>query len=80
MIDTISHLYNHLVSLVIQFFNEGWGQFNSDEMYQICKELIQQDFMIQPQGGLVKKIAMLSVVIFIFEIKSCQQTLNVLYY
>ena len=39
MIDTISHLYNHPSIISYTIFNEGWGQFNSDEMYQICKEL-----------------------------------------
>ena len=34
---------------------------------KFVKSWIQQDFMIQPQGGLVKKIAMLSVAIFIFD-------------
>ena len=80
MIDTISHLYNHPSIISYTIFNEGWGQFNSDEMYQICKELDPTRFYDTTSGWFSQKIAMLSVVIFIFEIKSCQQTLNVLYY
>lgn len=34
----IKHLYNVPSLLYYTIFNEGWGQFSADEMYQICKE------------------------------------------
>ncbi len=37
--DTIRHLYNHPCIVAYTIFNEGWGQFNSDEMYDYVKEL-----------------------------------------
>ncbi len=36
---TISHLYNHPCVIAYTIFNEGWGQFNSDEMYEYVKAL-----------------------------------------
>ena len=37
--ETIEHLYNHPSIVAYTIFNEGWGQFNSDEMYEYVKEL-----------------------------------------
>ena len=37
--ETIEHLYNHPSIIAYTIFNEGWGQFNSDEMYDYVKEL-----------------------------------------
>ena len=37
MIDTLQDLYNHPCIIGYTIFNEGWGQFNSDEMYDIAK-------------------------------------------
>ena len=37
--ETIEHLYNHPSIVAYTIFNEGWGQFNSDEMYTYVKEL-----------------------------------------
>ena len=37
--ETIEHLYNHPSIVVYTIFNEGWGQFNSDEMYDLVKNL-----------------------------------------
>nr|MBQ8253389.1 glycoside hydrolase family 2 [Lachnospiraceae bacterium] len=37
--ETIGHLYNHPCIVAYTVFNEGWGQFNSDEMYDFVKEL-----------------------------------------
>jgi len=39
MKETLSHLYNHPSIVVYTIFNEGWGQFNSDKMYGIAKQL-----------------------------------------
>lgn len=37
--ETIKHLYNHPCIVMYTIFNEGWGQFNSDEMYEKFKAL-----------------------------------------
>ena len=39
MQETLSHLYNHPCIVVYTLFNEGWGQFDSDRMYRIAKQL-----------------------------------------
>lgn len=36
---TIEHLYNHPCVIAYTIFNEGWGQFDSDEMYDYSKAL-----------------------------------------
>lgn len=36
---TIEQLYNHPCIVAYTIFNEGWGQFNSDEMYDFVKSL-----------------------------------------
>ena len=36
---TIRHLYNHPCIVAYTIFNEGWGQFDSDAMYDFVKEL-----------------------------------------
>ncbi len=37
--ETIEHLYNHPSIVVYTIFNEGWGQFNSDELYDYVKSV-----------------------------------------
>lgn len=37
--ETIEHLYNHPSIVAYTIFNEGWGQFNSDKMYDFVKKL-----------------------------------------
>ena len=37
--ETLFHLYNHPCIVMYTIFNEGWGQFNSDEMYDYVKRL-----------------------------------------
>ena len=37
--DTITQLYNHPCIIAYTIFNEGWGQFHSDAMYDMVKEL-----------------------------------------
>lgn len=39
MKDTLEHLYNHPCIVIYTIFNEGWGQFDSDRMYRICRKL-----------------------------------------
>lgn len=36
---TITHLYNHPCIVAYTIFNEGWGQFDSDNLYDMVKEL-----------------------------------------
>lgn len=36
--ETLWHLYNHPCIIAYTIFNEGWGQFDSDEMYGLVKE------------------------------------------
>lgn len=37
--ETIEHLYNHPCIVAYTIFNEGWGQFLADEMYDMVKGL-----------------------------------------
>lgn len=37
--NTITHLYNHPCIIAYTIFNEGWGQFNSDDLYKELKML-----------------------------------------
>ena len=39
MTDTLQDLYNHPCIIGYTIFNEGWGQFDSDRMYDMAKEL-----------------------------------------
>lgn len=39
MEDTVAHLYNHPCIVYYTIFNEGWGQFESDLLYQILKSM-----------------------------------------
>ena len=39
MIDTLEDLYNHPCIIGYTIFNEGWGQFDSDRMYDIAKSV-----------------------------------------
>lgn len=36
-LDTLKILHNHPSIIIYTIFNEGWGQFDSDELYQILK-------------------------------------------
>lgn len=37
MVETQKHLYNHPCIIAYTIFNEGWGQFESDRMYELAK-------------------------------------------
>ncbi|MBQ3611000.1 MAG: glycoside hydrolase family 2, partial [Firmicutes bacterium] len=37
--DTVQHLYNHPSIVGWTIFNEGWGQFGSDYMYEMVREI-----------------------------------------
>lgn len=39
MTDTQKHLYNHPCIVAYTIFNEGWGQFESDRMYEQAKKV-----------------------------------------
>lgn len=39
LIETQYHLYNHPCIIAYTIFNEGWGQFESDRMYKLAKEI-----------------------------------------
>ncbi len=36
--DTLKHLYNHPCIIYYTIFNEGWGQFDSDNIYDMVKQ------------------------------------------
>lgn len=36
--ETIAHLYNHPSIIAYTIFNEGWGQFDADKLYDMVKE------------------------------------------
>lgn len=36
---TLDFLYNHPSVVIYTIFNEGWGQFNADEMYDLLKSI-----------------------------------------
>ena len=39
MLKTAKHLYNHPSVVYYTVFNEGWGQFSADRMYELLKSL-----------------------------------------
>ena len=38
MVEELNHLYNHPCIVAYTIFNEGWGQFESDRMYELAKK------------------------------------------
>ncbi len=52
---TLKHLYNHPCIISYTIFNEGWGQFNSDDMYDICKSLDNTRFYDSTSGWFHQK-------------------------
>lgn len=38
MLGTLKHLHNHPCIVAYTIFNEGWGQFESDRMYELAKK------------------------------------------
>lgn len=55
MKDTIHDLYNHPCIIGYTIFNEGWGQFESDRMYDIAKSLDSTRFYDATSGWFAQK-------------------------
>ena len=53
--ETIEHLYNHPSIVAYTIFNEGWGQFNSDEMYDYVKQLDSTRVVDSTSGWFAQK-------------------------
>ncbi|MBQ8518066.1 MAG: glycoside hydrolase family 2 [Agathobacter sp.] len=50
MKDTLHDLYNHPCIIGYTIFNEGWGQFESDRMYEIAKSIDSTRFYDATSG------------------------------
>ena len=55
MKDTIAHLYNHPCVVGYTIFNEGWGQFEADRMYEIAKSKDPVRWFDTTSGWFAKK-------------------------
>ena len=55
MKETIEKLYNHPCIVAYTIFNEGWGQFNSDEMYDYAKMLDNTRLIDSTSGWFAQK-------------------------
>lgn len=53
--ETIEHLYNHPSIVAYTVFNEGWGQFCSDEMYDYVKNLDPSRLVDATSGWFAQK-------------------------
>lgn len=51
--DTINHLYNHPCIVGYTIFNEGWGQFQSDNIYEIVKDIDNTRFIDSTSGWFI---------------------------
>lgn len=52
---TVKQLYNHPCICYWTIFNEGWGQFDSDEMYDYLKSLDSSRFIDSTSGWFKRK-------------------------
>ena len=50
MAETIAHVYNHPCIIAYTLFNEGWGQFESDAIYDLAKSLDDTRLMDSTSG------------------------------
>ncbi|MBQ8846744.1 MAG: hypothetical protein IJ006_06340 [Lachnospiraceae bacterium] len=55
MKDMIAHLYNHPCVVGYTIFNEGWGQFEADRMYEIAKKSDPLRWFDTTSGWFAKK-------------------------
>ncbi len=53
--ETMEHLYNHPSIVAYTIFNEGWGQFNSDEMFDFVKGLDDTRLVDSTSGWFAQK-------------------------
>lgn len=53
--ETIEHLYNHPSIVAYTIFNEGWGQFQSDYMYDFVKGLDDSRLIDSTSGWFAQK-------------------------
>ena len=53
--ETIEYLYNHPSIVAYTIFNEGWGQFHSDEMYDYVKQLDPTRLVDSTSGWFAQK-------------------------
>ena len=53
--DTIAHLHNHPCVIAYTIFNEGWGQYDSDRIYKMLKEMDPTRFYDSTSGWFHKK-------------------------
>ena len=50
MVETIEHVYNHPCIIAYTLFNEGWGQFDSDAIYDLAKSVDDSRLMDSTSG------------------------------
>ena len=55
MKETIAHLYNHPCVVGYTIFNEGWGQFEADRMYETAKTADRSRWYDTTSGWFAKK-------------------------
>ncbi|MCR5279183.1 MAG: glycoside hydrolase family 2 [Lachnospiraceae bacterium] len=55
MEDTVAQLYNHPCIVYYTIFNEGWGQFESDMMYEIIKSMDRTRIVDSASGWFKQK-------------------------
>lgn len=55
MKDTLHDLYNHPCIIGYTIFNEGWGQFESDRMYDLAKSIDSTRFYDSTSGWFAQK-------------------------
>lgn len=53
--ETIRHLYNHPCIVAYTIFNEGWGQFESDRMYELVKKIDPTRLVDSTSGWFAQK-------------------------
>lgn len=54
-IETVKHLYNHPSVIAYTLFNEGWGQFDSDNIYDKVKQLDPTRLIDSTSGWFARK-------------------------
>ncbi len=52
---TIAHLHNHPCVVGWTLFNEGWGQYDSDRIYRLCKAADPTRFIVSTSGWFAQR-------------------------